>query len=101
MSAEQDQKTKKLPDQNGERARLGRCQRRPRRWLGGRGQDIVPVTSAARDVRREGAPNCGRGARAPLILAMLAALYFELRQRVHEGGADQGRFFIIELFRQA
>jgi hypothetical protein len=34
-------------DQNRERARLGRCQRRPRRWLGGTGQNIGPAASTA------------------------------------------------------
>ena len=47
-----------------ERARLGRSQRRPRRWLR---VARVQTDSLAprRNVRREGAPNGSRGGRAP------------------------------------
>src|SRR5207247_7491756 len=44
----------------GERARLGRSQRRPRRWLRvARGQ--TDSLAPRRNVRREGAPNGSRG----------------------------------------
>ena len=48
----------------GERARLGRSQRRPRRWLR---VARVQTDSLAprRNVRREGAPNRSRGGCAP------------------------------------
>jgi len=48
----------------GERARRGRSQRRPRRWL-----RVARVQTDSlvrrRNVRREGAPNGSRGGRAP------------------------------------
>ena len=48
----------------GERARPGRSQRRPRRWLRvARGQ--TDSLAPRRNVRREGAPNGSRGGRAP------------------------------------
>ena len=48
----------------GERARRGRSQRRPRRWLRvARGQ--TDSLAPRRNVRREGAPNGSRGGRAP------------------------------------
>ncbi|MDB6023704.1 MAG: hypothetical protein JWQ04_3561 [Pedosphaera sp.] len=48
----------------GERARPGRCQRRPRRWLrDGRVHSPWPATPP--DVQREGALNCSRGGCAP------------------------------------
>src|SRR6266513_5095623 len=53
----------------GERARLGRSQRRPRRWLGvARVQtdSLVPRPN----VRREGAPNRSRGGCAPRHFAL-------------------------------
>jgi hypothetical protein len=50
--------------ENGERARPGRCRRRPRRrfwhWDQGLGGSLLPRT-----VRREGAPNYSRGGCAP------------------------------------
>jgi hypothetical protein len=49
----------------GERARLGRSQRRPRRWHGRTEDSRTFPTTVARRARREGVPNRSRGGCAP------------------------------------
>lgn len=51
----------------GERARLGRSQRRPRRWLVRAEIFLKFERHRAHIVRREGAPNRSRGGCAPIL----------------------------------
>src|SRR5256886_5018029 len=76
----------------GERARPGRSQRRPRRWLRvARVQTDTPAVQ--RNVRREGAPNRSRGGCAPRNLFQTAAQFGRIPRAVEHSENSQGVIF--------